>query len=308
MKPSHRPWEKRLDRLARRICARFGPPVMVIGMHRSGTSLVARQLRAAGGYLGSRLDPNSESLLFLQLNHSILTAAGVTWDAVPDGFRGDELVDHPAVWRCLLRNQHLLWSEFFKGFGKEGKETYSLLPEEYLLPEREGGRLGGFPFWARRRRPAPFWGWKDPRSTLTLQAWLRMFPQARVIHVLRSGIDAALSLWKRSCATGEGAPSCTDPVYCFEMWERYVTVGVRGRSLPPAQYLELRYEDLLRDPEPHVRRLQTFLAREEADTEAMIRLVDPGRASARPREAPASLLRRAAESSWMESLGYHDGR
>lgn len=32
------------------------------------------------------------------------------------------------------------------------------------------------------------WGWKDPRNVYTLGLWLIQFPNARVIHIIRSGI------------------------------------------------------------------------------------------------------------------------
>ncbi|MBW1793701.1 MAG: sulfotransferase [Deltaproteobacteria bacterium] len=66
----------------------------------------------------------------------------------------------------------------------------------------------------------PFWGWKDPRTTLTLPLWLKLFPKARIIHVIRNGIDSALSLWRRCKKAGVGAPHCLDLNYCFDLLER----------------------------------------------------------------------------------------
>lgn len=54
-------------------------PVLVIGMHRSGTSLVTRLLRDLGLFIGWRLDDNAEAYLFRALNEWLLREAGATW-------------------------------------------------------------------------------------------------------------------------------------------------------------------------------------------------------------------------------------
>lgn len=41
------------------------------------------------------------------------------------------------------------------------------------------------------------WGWKDPRNTITLPIWLELFPNAKILHIRRHGVDVAQSLRKR---------------------------------------------------------------------------------------------------------------
>jgi hypothetical protein len=38
------------------------------------------------------------------------------------------------------------------------------------------------------------WGWKDPRNTFLLPIWLEIFPNAKIIHIYRNGLDIAKSL------------------------------------------------------------------------------------------------------------------
>ena len=38
------------------------------------------------------------------------------------------------------------------------------------------------------------WGWKDPRNVFTLPLWLRVFPEAKIIYIVRNGVDVAASL------------------------------------------------------------------------------------------------------------------
>jgi hypothetical protein len=41
------------------------------------------------------------------------------------------------------------------------------------------------------------WGWKDPRNIFLLPLWLDIFPDAKIIHVFRNGVDVAYSLAQR---------------------------------------------------------------------------------------------------------------
>ena len=45
------------------------PPVIILGMHRSGTSMITGFLQKLGLFVGEELDDNNESLFFFKLNH-----------------------------------------------------------------------------------------------------------------------------------------------------------------------------------------------------------------------------------------------
>ena len=55
-------------------------PIIVLGMHRSGTTMVARLLSHMGVFMGADVDANHESRLFQGLNDWLLTRAGARWD------------------------------------------------------------------------------------------------------------------------------------------------------------------------------------------------------------------------------------
>ena len=80
----------------------------------------------------------------------------------------------------------------------------------------------------------------------------RAFPEARFIHLIRDGRDVALSYLDADFgvdSVGEAA------IY----WRRFVRKGRRdGRRLGP-RYREIRYEDLLADPETVLRSLCAFV-------------------------------------------------
>ena len=152
-------------------------------------------------------------------------------------------------------------------------------------------------FWrgipADRRRA---WGWKDPRTTLTLPLWLEQFPDAAVIHVTRNGVDVAESLIQRERPSYRRwrmiARSLAYPVLsfrwqeykprafahhrqAFELWAAYVRSGLAATaSLSSRQSHWLRYEDLLDQPARELGRITRFL--EIAKSEQVIKHLSDG--------------------------------
>jgi hypothetical protein len=280
---------------------RYGVPLIVIGMHRSGTSLVTRLLRACGGYFGSELDNNSEPVQVIRINKRLLRRWGASWQRLPPEFSARRRARHTlAVWVATLRSEWL-WHGLFESFGD--------FAEEGGAPARpaQGWLPAFFVSWPAPARRVDFWGWKDPRNTLTLPVWLELFPNARILHVVRSGVDAALSLRARALRRGVGAPECLDLGYCFELWERYVEEGCAWRALPPSRYREVRYEDLLADPRAVLPRLVAFAGGdpERATSPEVLALCRTPAAC--DRSAHPELLERARKSAWLRELGYEAG-
>jgi len=55
-------------------------PIILLGMHRSGTSLIARLLDELGLFQGSELQEDHESVHFLDVNDLLLKRIGASWD------------------------------------------------------------------------------------------------------------------------------------------------------------------------------------------------------------------------------------
>src|SRR2546425_5855061 len=68
------------------------PPVIVIGMHRSGTGMLSGMLQGLGLCIGTKVDPNNEAPLFVTLNDWLLRQSGATWES-PHAVR--HLLDNP---------------------------------------------------------------------------------------------------------------------------------------------------------------------------------------------------------------------
>ena len=58
----------------------LNPPILITGMHRSGTTLMVKLLRKLGYFPGHRLDSNLESTFFQRLNEWVLKRSGGAWD------------------------------------------------------------------------------------------------------------------------------------------------------------------------------------------------------------------------------------
>jgi hypothetical protein len=117
-----------------------------------------------------------------------------------------------------------------------------------------GDALRAFYAIYAERQGKPRWGEKTPAYVRNMRKIEKALPEARFIHVIRDGRDVALSRWKRTLGDGEKAPAGQ----VAEGWQRRIRRAQKqGRKL--AHYLELRYEDLVTDTEPNLRRIAEFL-------------------------------------------------
>lgn len=222
-------------------------PVITIGMHRSGTTVLSKILEQAGLYQGKKKDANNESTFFIKLNEWILRELGGRWDA-PEALV--DLSSHSQEHiELIIRNLR----------------NYLAFPQalEYL-----GMRYVSSPSLFDMSIP---WCWKDPRTTLLMDIWLRIFPNAKVVHIIRHGVDVAQSLRMRSNSILTRTLALyqkrhwpysmfgmqnlfTDSARClsldggFSLWEAYVSAARRCQNLDSGGFFEVRYEDLLANP------------------------------------------------------------
>lgn len=208
---------------------RSSSPLIVIGSSRSGTGLLARVLQANGVYVGADLESNAESKSIQLINKWIM-------------HNGASTLEDPSGMEVLAHDRFLF---------------AAVCASVARLYKRSAFAAGCPP-----TRPCAF---KDPRSTFTLPVWLDLFPDARVIHVLRHGLDVVESLMARRRAVERRwlaghAPDAeallsqnrtvgnligTDAAVCFQHWRTYADAasGVVAR-LGPARAVTVRYEDM----------------------------------------------------------------
>ncbi|NIW80243.1 MAG: sulfotransferase family protein, partial [Calditrichae bacterium] len=140
--------------------------ICIAGMHRSGTSMVSRVLNLAGLYLGA--------------DEKIMPPA-------PENQEGFwEHLDIVAINEEVLASIGAAW-DFIPEF-ESGWETADALNSLY---ERAREILQPF-------EKQEFWGWKDPRNSITLPFWKHLLPDVKVILCVRHPLEVAQSLRSRN--------------------------------------------------------------------------------------------------------------
>lgn len=275
-------------------------PLIILGMHRSGTSLTVRLLKDLGVHMGSYLSRDAEAVHFQKINRTFYRAAGSNWGEVEP----------------LLRAMD---SEKF--VGAQTRKAISVLfpgPAVRIFNSGISDFFGDSAWEQLSRGDAMWWGWKDPRTTLTFPIWLNIFPQGRYLNILRNGIDVAISIHRRSLKQSrkwwkrafpiDYVPKTLDFDYCFKLWETHLSFLEEKRVLiPPGQYMEIRYEDLLANPKPVLQSIADFMhyPLPEKDLDEVCSQINEGRlvntAYARPY---LENIRKLVDSPWMTKYNY----
>jgi hypothetical protein len=208
-------------------------PICIAGMHRAGTSMVARVLEGCGTDLGGpahfappapdNRDGYWEDLRFLAINERILDRFGGAWD-------------HPPV---LPRG----W-EWSAGLEAERRDAEALV--------------------GSRAEP---WGWKDPRSSLTIPFWRRLIPGMKVVVCVRNPLEVADSLRARGY---------TSERFGLALWEAYHQAI--EQTVDSSFGLVTHYESFLADPRAELERVLGFLGLEPSPAlrEAVLASASPG--------------------------------
>jgi hypothetical protein len=287
-------------------------PVIILGMHRSGTSMVSELLDALGLFVGRELQDDHESTWFLDVNEQMMQRVSATWDrplAWLDFSANSDAVDMTAAALEADVSSH----RFRKFLGRRGLNPAGLAPRPLASFDQP-------------------WGWKDPRTVFTLPVWLRLFPGARLVYIVRNGVDVAKSLYVRETkllklrrerfddrmnrrslrshldrAGYKGAARCLTLQGSFDLWGEYVCQGdaiLRGLSNPTHV---LRYEDMLGNPREHLPKLAAFceLSPAPAAVEKAVSTIDSSRAGAFKTDPTTAAFYESIRSDpWMIKYGY----
>jgi hypothetical protein len=257
-------------------------PIIFIGMHRSGTSLLGRLLEQLGLFVGDKKDENNEALFFLELNSWLMAQCGARWD-------------NPEQIECLWQPEAELVLTASKNYVSD------------LMRSPRAARYLGFKRYFLDKsilaQTSP-WGWKDPRNTFTLLFWLSLFPNARIVFIERHGVDVAQSLrvrakesislttqqyakaksttWMRPKKCGfSDSPRSLSLEGGFSLWESYQREATKNlESLRPEQVFRVRYEDLLAEPQQILKGAAEFcgLAVTDERVQEITESINPSRA------------------------------
>ncbi len=194
--------------------------VVVLGMHRSGTSVITRALAALGADLGDNLMESVagnndkgfwEDVDFNRLNERVLAKCGSSWNRL-----------------SALPNSHFYGSEF----APERMEAAKLVQKKMANSE--------------------VFAFKDPRTAVLLAFWKCVFEDISVepqyIICVRNPLEVAESLRKR-----DGF----DLVKSLVLWLKHVHPALRETQ--GSTRLFVKYDDVLSDPEAQLARMAEAL-------------------------------------------------
>lgn len=203
--------------------------VVVLGMHRSGTSAVAGVLQILGVDMGDKMVTKDqfntrgyfEDLEFQVLNKQILENTGARWDSPPDKDTLEGVAD---------------FSPAIKELTAKGK---------------------------------PIWGWKDPRTVLTIELYLPYLVNPHLVICFRNPYGIARSLKER-----DGSDTLKSLRLTNTYNERILNFFESHPDLPK---IFIAFEDVLANPIAQAGRLARFLDLEltEEKVEQIRKFVGP---------------------------------
>jgi len=193
--------------------------VVVLGMHRSGTSTVARGLQALGVDLGNNLLPQQpdnprgfwEDSGLLAINEELLASCGLVWHS----------------------------------FGAVDARHWS-------SPGLDDLRLNAINYVRKNFGDRPIWGFKDPRTARVLPFWQSVFKHLGIkdtyVIAVRNPISVARSLEARNQFSTEKS---------YILWLDHVIPSVLGTSGKPC--VVTNYDALLTSPKQQLVRIAKAL-------------------------------------------------
>src|SRR5205085_6800691 len=137
-------------------------------------------------------------------------------------------------------------TRFLQDFAKLTSESWDRLslygfPKSYWL-DKSAEFFDSFQTEYAKSRGKTRWADKTPRYALSLGYINELFPASQIVHVIRDGRDVGASHRDRW--------GYWSAVKAVEKWQRYIRAARRvGERMPGDRYAEVRYEELVRDPE-----------------------------------------------------------
>jgi GT2 family glycosyltransferase/glycosyltransferase involved in cell wall biosynthesis len=190
-------------------------------MHRSGTSVATRLVNLLGVYLGPE-----EHLLSSRPDN-------------PKGFWEYQPILELNV--AILERLGGDWHEppFFP-------PGWEIAPEFADLRQRARTLVA-------RHFTTDQWGWKDPRTCLTLPFWKQVLPPVHYVICMRSPVEVAASLQKRDGFAIEKS---------IRLWQLYTGEAIEHTAGVPRHFIF--FEDMIHSPREETTRLAQFLGRQDA--------------------------------------------
>jgi hypothetical protein len=211
------------------VIKRAEPPVFVVGMNGSGTSMLTESLGRHSKLYAfpgeTRMIPHyidiREKFGDLEDDENFQRLWRYVVSSAPDFeiFNGGKIPELPSNWRYFPRDLPTILDAVFRQFAmSSGKQR---------------------------------WCEKSPNNSEHIVTLSRLFPGARFVHIIRDG---------RDCAASTNRRQYRNPELAIYRW-RHVVAEARRQALQiPGRYIELRYEDLTEQPDDWMKKICEFLS------------------------------------------------
>jgi hypothetical protein len=135
-------------------------PILIVGMHNSGTSILAEIIHKSGIFLGNNMEHYESHLFSIYINDLLIMKGDKNWSNLPI-LSIDEVMSYRKTIGPFIKKH---WMADYMQWGYDGISK---------------------------------WGIKDPRLCVLLPLYLDIFPEAKVVHIRRNPDDVAASLCQR---------------------------------------------------------------------------------------------------------------
>lgn len=215
------------------------PPIFILGAPRSGTTLLRVML-------------NSHSALVIPHEFPLV-------ERVIDRFKTDRIPreDIEIFVNTQFQDQHFLdWKlserDLMNQFGEALHSRADVVNAFYKS------------YMAKWSPDSTIWGDKNIGSIALIPEIFELFPEAKFVHIVRDGRDVAASLSKRGWLFYQFRNGrrhyIKNPIGGICTWLEALDYLQKDKNrLNDTQLLEIRYADLLDDPEHHLKQICSFL-------------------------------------------------
>jgi hypothetical protein len=206
-------------------------PVFVLGSPRSGTTLLYDMLLSAGGFAVYLAESNVFNLLVPRFGDLSVRS------------NRERLID---AW---------LSSKLFRASGLDAEHVRGRLAEC-----RNGGVfLRTVMEEICSSQGMPRWAENSPEGMLYLSLIKKLIPDALFVHIIRDGRDVATSLSKLRYVRAFPWEERHGLMGCGLYWEWMVEHGRRFAKSVPEDYMEVRFEQLLAQPQDTLDQIGAFI-------------------------------------------------
>ena len=207
-------------------------PVFIVGHARSGTSLLTNLIREH-----LEIAFGTESQFIVRLSRGVTAFGDLTVEANRRKF-----VESVASERFFARSR----KNYGFSFDIDAAVRQSVAGTYRSVLDTIFGQLAAQMGYAR-------WGDKTPEYAHHLPLLHDLYPEASFIHVIRDGRDVALSTFETQFGAKNAWAAAHEWVRCLEDVQQF------RQAYPAARILDVRYEDLLRQPDDVFQSLIAFL-------------------------------------------------